>query len=93
MRSHLFQTFELFSVATFKETNQTRRIALGVVFRCVLVLVAFLALFALKVCLFKCFEYEIVDSVNFVVFAAVWTGLFFLSQSFRHVLHYNFLHC
>ena len=74
MRSHLFQTFELFSVATFKEANQTRRIALGVVFRCVLVLVAFLALVALEVCIFKRFEYELVDSINFVVFAAVWAG-------------------
>ena len=74
MSSHLFQTFEFFSVATFKEANQTRRITLGVVFCCVPVLVAFLALFALEICLFKRFEYELVDSVDFVVFAAVWAG-------------------
>ena len=74
MRSHLLQTFELFRVAAFKEANQTRRVALGVVFRCVLVLVAFLALVALEVCLLKHFEHELVDSVDFVVLAAVWAG-------------------
>jgi len=44
------------------------------VFRCVLVLVAFLALVALEVCLLKHFEHELVDSVDFVVLAAVWAG-------------------